>query len=590
MTSTPANMTPNATNASSESNGSEASSDASFKTAENDETVAEHPPAGGKTKLDQLLDFMKEIKAEKAKNSEAIKELKTKTTGNDKALANLKLVTETLKINSQITWQQTSELANQVFNTHTFVENKTDEITKDVQETLREQRNLVLWELKLDKLEEFREGDEPDAEVVSKFAFEMVNSRLKYIEAMDLKSKRIQDRDGDNPGDFRMMISFTCAGDANKMKIRLNNEGFITCRLGMSKMTRKLCTKYKVLADTMNKENNDPGIEYRTKYQFSIAGCEPGNPDNILSLDSSMNPSEPYRKPKLRVAELVEYPAAAAQAGQAGQGDVEAMDEGEVVVLDDSQAAETNKRKRSETNDQVEENPQTKRLRNLASQDVRFHVPPPNRGMPRPPHPGYHHGPRPWRGRGYGNQAPYRQPYSDYYQQGPRGGRGRGQGQGRRGRPPGKKHPYSSIAQYYSTNRTQAPYRNNSFTPRNQQLATSAPRYPAPTLATTSAQDTPENVGSTEPNSGSDSAMNPLARLTQGELAKVKQVPVSYVSFDKETMQDALKGVNRRDMAIKIYSTNQELLEMRQKHAQLQRELAHAKQVLQAPASAPFQG
>ena len=235
--------------------------------------------------------------------------LDAKVEDNLEAIAEQKEQIEVLRLNQQCMAQQLLECKNQFTRTHTFIENKADEILKDTQEALREDRNVFLWELDREVLDSYTEAKD-EADSVNLFAFDMVSSKLKNIEPIDIRAVKLPEREGDKDEHFRMKIIFACAGDANKFRLRMNNDGMITLRRGMSMMTRTLCSKYKELAKKKNEmEPSDSNFEYRTKYQFSIVRHTKGNPDEIHGIAHSLNPSEPYSEIKLRPGmDLVPFP------------------------------------------------------------------------------------------------------------------------------------------------------------------------------------------------------------------------------------------------------------------------------------------
>ena len=609
-------------------------SEDSFKTAEEVDLTTNGAPVPVRPEdlnRDEKIDYLIRLVES---NTEVNQSLKATVATNEKNIRSIERaatlsneVIDVLKINNQIIWQQSEELAQQILRTHRFVENKADEILKDTQETLREERNLVIWDLKLEVLEEFRENDqEEEGSLIQKLAFTWVNKHLSWVEPIDVKAKKLPNHDGDDPATFRMMITFSGSDDANKFKIRLNNEGHLTVRKGMSKLTRRLCTKYKVLADTLNKNETDPNVEYRTKYQFSLLCHAKGKPDEIISLDSALNPSEPYRLPKLREVELLKYPS------NKSEGEEDVIDlAGEEMEVDAAQNAtksnDTHKRKRSQTAENVEEDPQTKRIRALAhsgqaSQDVRqsqAHYPPPpppnlHQHHPRP-HP-YHQQPqmpfhrkpfkvrgnsnsnsnhfqnRQWRGHGHqrnsfgyqhGNQFEHPPP--------PRGKK--------RGRPPTKnKGLYKDLTPYYSTNLMPIA----SHTPRHPAPASAMPHAstlpPTPSTlapdtatgnaaaAASSASVTPTSGDNSSSNRGSEPSVAPgyHLQLSQTEMERASKVPVTFNSLDKETLKDSLRYVYKNDMALKLTAQHQELLAIQRQNDELKKELQKHKLVLQAPA------
>ena len=330
------------------------------------------PPLNDSEKLDLLISLFDKNKSSQAALETKLVNNENRQTAAEKAIKHQSEVIAALKVNNHIIWQQSTELAAQVHRTHTYVENKTDEILKDTQETLREARNVVLWQLRLADLEEFAENDDEN-ETIFNYALAMVKKRLPYIEPIDIKAKKVPSRDGDSPEEFRMMISFLSAGDANKFKARLNNEGYITCRNGMSKMVRSLCSKYKVLAERLNKNEQDPNLEYRTKYQFSIACHTKGNPDDIKSINSAINPSSKYKDPIIREVGLHPYPSEIASGDGSSEEMVDVSEASEANEINEtSGASESHKRKRSENDAPISDSQRIKRLRELAGQDVRL--------------------------------------------------------------------------------------------------------------------------------------------------------------------------------------------------------------------------
>ena len=235
--------------------------------------------------------------------------LDSKVEENLESIVEQKEQIEVLRLNQQCIAQQLMECQNQFSRTHTFIENKADEILKDTQEALREDRNVFLWELEREALDSYSEAKD-EADAVNLFAFDMVSSKLKNIEPIDIRAVKLPEREGDKAEHFRMKIIFACAGDANKFRLRLNSEGMITLRRGMSMMTRTLCSKYKELAKKKNEmEPPESNFEYRTKFQFSIVKHSKGNPDDIHGISHSLNPSEPYSEIKLRPGvNLVPFP------------------------------------------------------------------------------------------------------------------------------------------------------------------------------------------------------------------------------------------------------------------------------------------
>ena len=217
---------------------------------------------------------------------------------------------QVLKLNQQCISQQVMEIKNQFASTHTYIDNKIDEILKDTQESLREDRNVLLWQLDKKELSSFKKDSANEAEMIHKYAFSIVKEKLSYIEPIDLRAAIVPPRPGDKSEHFRMIIKFVSPGDANKFRVRLIADGTITARKGMSLMTRGLCTKYKELARRKNEaEPSDSNFEYRTKYQFSIVKHTKGNPDEIHGIAHSLNPSDPYSKLKLRPGmDLIPYP------------------------------------------------------------------------------------------------------------------------------------------------------------------------------------------------------------------------------------------------------------------------------------------
>ena len=217
---------------------------------------------------------------------------------------------QVLKMNQQCIAQHVMEIKNQFVNTHTYIDNKVDEILKDTQESLREDKNVLLWQLEKKELNAFKKDSSSDAETVEKYAFKIVKEKLPYIEPIDIRAVSVPSRPGDKPEHFRMIIKFVSPGDANKFRVRLNADGTITLRKGMSLMTRNLCTKYKDLARMKNEaEPAESNFEYRTKYQFSIIRHTKGDPDDIHGIAHSLNPSDPYSKIKLRKGmDLVPFP------------------------------------------------------------------------------------------------------------------------------------------------------------------------------------------------------------------------------------------------------------------------------------------
>ena len=559
----------------------------------------QNPPLNDSEKLDLLISLFNKNKSSQAALEQKVVNNEKRQSATEKALKHQSEVIAALKVNSHIIWQQSTELAAQVHRTHTFVENKTDEILKDTQETLREARNVVLWQLKLADLEEFAENDDEN-ETIFNYALAMVKKRLPYIEPIDIKAKKTPSRDGDSPEDFRMMISFLSAGDANKFKARLNNEGYITCRNGMSKMVRSLCSKYKVLAERLNANEQDPNIEYRTKYQFSIACHTKGNPDDIKSVNSSINPSSKYKEPNIREVALHPYPR------ENVEEEVHGDEMRDVSEAEASEASESHKRKRSENETSANESQRTKRLRELASQDVRLMNPliPPNgyrdphpqgahdhhpRHQPPPPR-GNHGFQQPWRGgrRGWRNHTirHHNPPYGGFYDhhQGPPP-KPKG-----RGRPP-KSHPFNNISRFYSTNRTPRPVRHpvpnvSTGTSGTPSMASSVTPSAAASSSASTVPSDPEVSDSTNSNRGSASAdIGPLSQLSQAQKDKIKKVPVTFVSFDNETLTDSLRNVYKKDMAMKLHTQNYEMEAQRLRIAQLTKELELAKQVTPSASS-----
>ena len=231
---------------------------------------------------------------------------------------------QVLKMNQQCIAQHVMEIKNQFVNTHTYIDNKVDEILKDTQESLREDRNVLLWQLEKKELNAFKKDSSSDAETVEKFAFKIVKEKLPYIEPIDIRAVTVPARPGDKPEHFRMIIKFVSPGDANKFRVRLNADGTITLRKGMSLMTRNLCTKYKDLARMKNEaEPEGSNFEYRTKYQFSIVRHTKGNPDDIHGIAHSLNPSDPYSKIKLRKGmDLVPFPGSEEVPMEASESEV----------------------------------------------------------------------------------------------------------------------------------------------------------------------------------------------------------------------------------------------------------------------------
>ena len=96
----------------------------------------------------------------------------------------------------------------------------------------------------------------------------------------------------------------------------------------------------------------------------------------------------------------------------------------------------------------------------------------------------------------------------------------------------------------------------------------------------------PEVSDSTNSNRGSASAdIGPLSQLSQAQKDKIKQVPVTFVSFDKETLTDSLRNVYKKDMAMKLHTQNYEMEAQRLRIAQLTKELELAKQVTPSASS-----
>ena len=238
------------------------------------------------------------------------KKTDSKTTDNASAILAQEETIQVLKMNQQCIAQQVLEVKNQFVDTHTYINNKIDEVLKDTQESLREDRNVLLWQLEKKALNEFKKDSQSEVETLQKYAFKIVKEKLNYIEPIDIRAASVPSRPGDKPEHFRMIIKFVSPGDANKFRVRLNAEGTITLRKGMSLMTRDLCSKYKDLARRKNEaEPEGSNFEYRTKFQFSIVKHTKGDPDDIHGILHSLNPSEPYSKLKLRKGmDLIPYP------------------------------------------------------------------------------------------------------------------------------------------------------------------------------------------------------------------------------------------------------------------------------------------
>ena len=226
----------------------------------------------------------------------------------EKKIAQNKSDLGVIKANQRIIFQDVNELKRQVDRTHKFVKNKHDEQIRDTLEAFREDRNIVVWGLKRTELIPYRRSSEDEKEVYRQYAFDKVKGFLPWVEEIDIRGSVMNNQPEDNPGDFRILIKFTCSGDAEKFRVRMVATGHIFIRKGMSKLTRTLCGETKQLAKYLSeKEDPSTGLEYSTKYQFSIIQHTKGNKDDVKKIMSSINRSKDWETPKIRNTILLPF-------------------------------------------------------------------------------------------------------------------------------------------------------------------------------------------------------------------------------------------------------------------------------------------
>ena len=213
-----------------------------------------------------------------------------------------------LKANQRIVFQDLVELKRQVDRTHKFVKNKHDEQIRDTLEAFREDKNIVVWKLKKTELIPFRKDSKDDRDVYKKYAFAKVKGFLPWVEEIDIRGSLMNPQPEDHTSEFRILIKFSCPGDAEKFRIRMIATGHVFIRKGMSKLTRDLCGETKQLAKYLS-EKEDPatGLEYSTKYQFSIIQHAKGNKEDVKQIFSNLNSSKDWEKPKIRNSELIPF-------------------------------------------------------------------------------------------------------------------------------------------------------------------------------------------------------------------------------------------------------------------------------------------
>ena len=104
--------------------------------------------------------------------------------------------------------------------------------------------------------------------------------------------------------------------------------------------------------------------------------------------------------------------------------------------------------------------------------------------------------------------------------------------------------------------------------------------------AASSASATPTSGDNSSSNRGSEPSVAPgyHLQLSQTEMERASKVPVTFNSFDKETLKDSLRYVYKNDMALKLTAQHQELLAIQRQNDELKKELQKHKLVLQAPA------
>ena len=96
----------------------------------------------------------------------------------------------------------------------------------------------------------------------------------------------------------------------------------------------------------------------------------------------------------------------------------------------------------------------------------------------------------------------------------------------------------------------------------------------------------PTSGDNSSSNRGSEPSVAPgyHLQLSQTEMERASKVPVTFNSFDKETLKDSLRYVYKNDMALKLTAQHQELLAIQRQNDELKKELQKHKLVLQAPA------
>ena len=487
-----------------------------------------------------------------------LKEAKISTLVNSRDVSKLNKDIDVLKNNQRIITQEIANTKQQVIRSHKFMNNKFDELIKDTHEALREMCNIVLWALPLVKLQEYLDPNvvnetERERKAISEFAFDMVKEKLKYIEEIDLRASKLPNKPTDEAGTFRMIIKFAGQDDANKFRLRMVASGMTTLRQGLSKLTRDLCTRTIKLAEQMNKqEPEESEVFYKARYKFSIATHTKSDPEVVHTVESDINPSAKYAGCNLKKGVITHafekhqdengQPLEPNEPQTDSGADMEVTEESKTTSTDTST---TSKRSRPEDSSDDEIELLSKKIRDDGYRgNNKPHRKPYRKGGSHFGHFGRSGGSR---GRGHYQYNDY---YDDqYYDRPPRGGRG--------GRGGFKFNPYT-----------------HSYEPRGRGRGGPPPpprgRLPAGG----------DDRGSTQ------SKIRPS--LDKERLDKVKRVPSTFASLDKEYMKDALNGHSKPVLGIKIAVQQEEIEELRRKNEALEQEARKSRLLFNGPTAQKF--
>ena len=489
-----------------------------------------------------------------------LKEAKISTLVNTRDVSKLNKDIDVLKNNQRIITQELANTKQQVIRSHKFMNNKFDELIKDTHEALREMCNIVLWALPWAKLQEYLDPNivnetEREKRAISELAFAMVKEKLKYIEEIDLKAAKLPNKPNDEAGTFRMIIKFAGQDDANKFRLRMVASGVTTLRQGLSKLTRDLCTRTIKLAEHMNKqEPEESEVFYKARYKFSIATHTKSDPDVVHTVESDINPSAKYAGCHLTKGVITHaFDKHQEENGQPLESNEPQTDSGaDMEITEESRGTSTDTSttsKRSRPDDSSDDEVQ------LLSKKIRDES---YRGNGKPHRKPFRkrgsffgHFGRSGGGRGRGHYQ-HNNYYDDqYYDQPPRGGRGGGRGL--------KFNPYT-----------------HSYEPRGR--GRGGPPPPAPPRTRSTTRD--DGRGLTQ------SKIRPS--LDKERLDKLKRVPSTFASLDKEYMKDALNGHSKPVLGIKIAVQQEEIEELRRKNEALEQEAKKAKLLFNGPAATKF--